>query len=156
MATLLANNILYPFPFGRHYHDYRPRTYFALYRIVCVSCPTLYARLVEMKPADCETVLLEYDRRFEIYGDNFVFYDYSKPLNLPEKLTEHSFDMVVADPPFLSEECLRKTLETVSFLAKGKILLCTGKLYCSLYCVMCCLFYCIVVTFCLFVCLYLW
>ena len=100
---------------------------FALYRIACISCPTLYARLVEMKSPDCETVLLEYDRRFEIYGDNFVFYDYNNPLNLPGKLAEHSFDMVIADPPFLSDECLRKTLQTVSFLAKRKILLCTGK-----------------------------
>ena len=56
-----------------------------------------------------------------------MFYDYAKPLSLPEKLAKHSFDMVVADPPFLSEECLRKTLETVSFLARGKIILCTGK-----------------------------
>ena len=106
-----------------------------------MSCPTLYARLRTIKQPDCETVLLEYDRRFEVYGDEFVFYDYRKPLSLPEKLAKHSFDMVVADPPFLSEECLRKTLETVSFLARGKIILCTGKhaiflamLYCFLLC----------------------
>ena len=87
----------------------------------------MYAKLLEIKPPDCETVLLEYDRRFEIYGEGFVFYDYNEPLSLPEKLVEHSFDMVVADPPFISEECLRKMAQTVSFLAKGKILLCTGE-----------------------------
>ena len=100
---------------------------FSLYRIACISCPTLYVKLAEIKPADCKTILLEYDRRFEIHGDEFVFYDYKEPLDLPEKLTKHSFDMVVADPPYLSEECLGKTAQTITFLAKGKILLCTGE-----------------------------
>ena len=80
-----------------------------------------------MKPSDVEVMLLEYDRRFEVYGDSFCYYDYNDPLNLSEKLVEHSFDLVVADPPFLSEECLRKTAETVKYLAIDKIILCTGK-----------------------------
>ena len=36
--------------------------------------------------------------------------------------------MVFADPPFLSEECLTKTAVTLKYLAKRKIVLCTGKL----------------------------
>ena len=96
-----------------------------LHRIACVSCPTLYTKLISMKPQSCQTVLLEYDRRFEIYGENFIYYDYN---HLPgERLREHSFDLVVADPPYLSEECLRKTSQTVKHLAKDKILLCTGR-----------------------------
>ena len=35
--------------------------------------------------------------------------------------------MVFADPPFLSDECLTKTAVTVKFMAKEKIILCTGK-----------------------------
>ena len=80
-----------------------------------------------LKPPDCHIVLLEFDRRFEIHGNNFVFYDYKEPLALPETLQKETYDLVVADPPFLSEECLRKTAETIKFLAKGKILLCTGN-----------------------------
>ncbi|KAI3355697.1 hypothetical protein L3Q82_004298 [Scortum barcoo] len=38
-----------------------------------------------------------------------------------------SFDVVLADPPYLSEECLRKVAETVKYLSKGKVLLCTGE-----------------------------
>ena len=38
-----------------------------------------------------------------------------------------SFDLVLADPPFLSDECLTKTAVTLKFLAKDKILLCTGN-----------------------------
>ena len=73
-------------------------------------------------------MLLEYDRKFEIlYGNDFVYYDYTKPRELPEKISETYFDIVVADPPYLSEECLKKVSETVKFLTRGKILLCTGR-----------------------------
>ncbi len=72
--------------------------------------------------------VLEYDTRFEKFGDDFVFYDYNKPLELPKDM-EHSYDLVVVDPPFLSEECLTKTAITVRFMAKEKILLCTGIVY---------------------------
>ena len=81
-----------------------------------------------MKPADCSVVLLEYDQRFQIYGKNFVPYDYRQPLNLPAELVKHSFDLVIADPPFLSEECLQKTAQTINYLTQGRILLCTGIL----------------------------
>ena len=82
---------------------------------------------MEVKHSEFEVVLLEYDRRFEVYGDSFCYYDYNNPLNLSEKLVENSFGLVVADPPFLSEECLRKTAQTVKYLAGNKIILCTGK-----------------------------
>lgn len=38
------------------------------------------------------------------------------------------FDIVIADPPFLSEECLSKTCETIRILSKDKIILCTGTI----------------------------
>ncbi|KAM6179325.1 EEF1A lysine methyltransferase 1 isoform 2-T2 [Erethizon dorsatum] len=65
-------------------------------------------------------------RRFAVYGEEFVFYDYNNPLDLPDNITAQSFDIVIADPPYLSEECLRKTSETIKYLTRGKILLCTG------------------------------
>ena len=79
-----------------------------------------------MQTTDHHTVLLEYDRRFEIYREKFIFYDYNDPLNLPEGLQEGSFDLVVVDPPFLSKECLSKVAQTVKFLTKEKVILCTG------------------------------
>ena len=73
--------------------------------------------------------LLEFDQRFNVFGvDRFVPYDYRRPLEL-SSLEAHSFDVILADPPFLSEECLTKTSETIRYLAKesgAKILLCTG------------------------------
>ncbi|XP_028582129.1 EEF1A lysine methyltransferase 1 isoform X2 [Podarcis muralis] len=95
-------------------------------RIACVSAPSVYQKLKEQDNKDFSTCLLEYDQRFSVYGAEYVFYDYNNPLNLPANLTAHSFDIVVADPPYLSEECLRKTAETIKYLTKGKVLLCTG------------------------------
>ncbi len=97
------------------------------FRIACISCPTLYKKLRQLKPENCQAVILEYDKRFEIFGEDFVFFDYNNPLELPPNM-EKAFDIVVADPPFLSEECLMKTSQTVKYMAKEKILLCTGKL----------------------------
>ncbi|XP_075054959.1 EEF1A lysine methyltransferase 1 [Mixophyes fleayi] len=95
-------------------------------RIACVSAPSIYQKIKGLAGDDVSVCLLEYDRRFSVYGDDFVFYDYNNPLDLPERLQQHSCDIVLADPPYLSEECLRKTAETVRYLSKGKILLCTG------------------------------
>ena len=73
--------------------------------------------------------LFEFDTRFDVYGRQFIHYDYNKPTNFrlaPE--LEGKVDMIVVDPPFLSEECLEKTIETVKYLLKpeGKLILCTG------------------------------
>ncbi|CAG0901161.1 unnamed protein product, partial [Cyprideis torosa] len=80
------------------------------------SCASCYAAF-----------LLEFDKRFEhmvASGHKFHFYDYLNP-SLPSNWSQ-SFEVVVADPPFLSEECLTKVSETVRFMAKDKIILCTG------------------------------
>ncbi|KAF5916319.1 EEF1A lysine methyltransferase 1 [Diceros bicornis minor] len=95
-------------------------------RIACVSAPSVYQKLRELHREDFSVYIFEYDKRFAIYGEEFIFYDYNNPLDLPEKVAAHSFDIVIADPPYLSEECLRKTSETIKYLTQGKILLCTG------------------------------
>ena len=97
--------------------------------IACVSCPTLFFALRKHCPRLSKRVkLFEYDKRFARLGSEaFVLYDYQSPLDVPRDLRE-TFDVVVADPPFLSEECLTKTAVTVKFLAKDKIILCTGNL----------------------------
>lgn len=70
--------------------------------------------------------LLEYDKRFEVHSPDFIFYDYNSPENVPQNL-QTSYDLVVADPPFLSEECITKTAKTIKFLAKNKMVVCTGE-----------------------------
>ncbi|KAJ0041576.1 hypothetical protein NL108_013731 [Boleophthalmus pectinirostris] len=100
-----------------------------LLRIACVSAPSVYQKLKQGVVAGSEDVsvqLLENDRRFASYGDDFIFYDYHQPLALPAHVHPHSFDVVLADPPYLSHECLSKVAQTVRYLSKGKVLLCTG------------------------------
>nr|CAD7256007.1 unnamed protein product [Timema shepardi] len=97
--------------------------------IALISCPSLYKVIKKQKPHSqgnlFEVVLFEYDHRFAVYGQDFIFYDYNSPLEVPKHL-EKSFELVVADPPFLSEECLTKTAMTVKFLTSRNIILCTG------------------------------
>ncbi|XP_028656392.2 EEF1A lysine methyltransferase 1 [Erpetoichthys calabaricus] len=95
-------------------------------KIACISAPSIYQKLKELHHEDVSVVILEYDKRFSLYGEEFIFYDYNSPLSLPDSITPNSFDIVVADPPYLSEECLTKTAQTIKFLTKGRILLCTG------------------------------
>ncbi|XP_056292355.1 EEF1A lysine methyltransferase 1 [Pseudoliparis swirei] len=95
-------------------------------RVACVCAPSVYQKLKQGSVLGSDrvaAVVLEFDRRFAAYGDDFVFYDYNEPLALD---APRSFDVVLADPPYLSEECLSKVSQTVKHLSKGKVLLCTG------------------------------
>lgn len=79
--------------------------------------------------------IFEFDKRFESFGDDFVFYDYNKAEEenyLAEFAT--SFDFIIVDPPFLSEECLEKTSRIVKRILKvnGLIVLNTGSVQCEL------------------------
>ncbi|KAF3843512.1 hypothetical protein F7725_002361 [Dissostichus mawsoni] len=99
-------------------------------RIACVSAPSVYQKLKQGSVSGSDrvsAVVLEYDRRFSTYGEDFLFYDYNEPLAL-SNAPPQSFDFVIADPPYLSEECLTKVAQTVKYLSKGKVLLCTELL----------------------------
>nr|XP_032833481.1 EEF1A lysine methyltransferase 1 [Petromyzon marinus]XP_032833483.1 EEF1A lysine methyltransferase 1 [Petromyzon marinus] len=95
--------------------------------------------------AAARDVLLEFDERFAaLAGDSFVRYDYRRPLDLAGArgdgggsgssssrsssplLDEHGFSLVLLDPPYLSAECLEKVAVTARFLARDRIVLCTG------------------------------
>ncbi|XP_068428817.1 EEF1A lysine methyltransferase 1 [Clinocottus analis] len=98
-------------------------------RVACVSAPSVYQKLKQGSVLGSDrvsVVVLEFDRRFASYGEDFVFYDYNEPLALAAAAAPRGFDVVLVDPPYLSEECLRKVSETVKYLSKGKVLLCTG------------------------------
>eukprot|EP00245_Coleochaete_scutata_P018168 TRINITY_DN9297_c0_g3_i1.p1 TRINITY_DN9297_c0_g3~~TRINITY_DN9297_c0_g3_i1.p1 ORF type:complete len:223 (-),score=32.88 TRINITY_DN9297_c0_g3_i1:7-675(-) len=96
--------------------------------IACVACPSLFRELKQNFP-DAAVHLLEYDRRFARFGTEFSFYDYNDPVSLPSTLAGQ-FEVVVADPPYLSEECLAKTAQTMRFLSRDAdtcpLLLLTG------------------------------
>ena len=81
--------------------------------------------------------LFEYDKRFaSVAGTDFVYYDYKNPMsfgqiaNDSETCLREFYDIVIADPPFLSEECMTKTSVTAKYLSKkeARLVFCTGKL----------------------------
>ncbi|XP_003486580.1 EEF1A lysine methyltransferase 1 [Bombus impatiens] len=95
-------------------------------KIALISCPTLYSKLKKTS-GERKVTLFEYDERFKAYGSDFVPYNYKFPLNIPGDMSNF-YDLVIADPPFLSDECLTKTALTIKFLAKKDIVLCTGAI----------------------------
>ncbi|KAK5640511.1 hypothetical protein RI129_011322 [Pyrocoelia pectoralis] len=93
--------------------------------VALISCPTLYSRFKEV--SECDVRLFEYDDRFsKVCGSQFTHYDYRSPLDVPKEFSKR-FDLVIADPPFLSEDCLTKMAVTIKFLARNDIILCTGE-----------------------------
>ncbi|KAK4549131.1 hypothetical protein LTR36_007588 [Oleoguttula mirabilis] len=91
--------------------------------IAVVSAPSVYIALRNILSEDDSIVkprlcLLEYDKRFEVFGGDFVYYDFQQPLRLPQEL-KSNFDRIICDPPFLSEDCQTKTALTVRFLARS-------------------------------------
>jgi hypothetical protein len=50
--------------------------------------------------------LLEFDERFAVFKE-FEQYDFQNPIKLPPEL-KASFDRIIVDPPFLSQDCQTK------------------------------------------------
>ncbi|RUS19027.1 putative N6-adenine methyltransferase-domain-containing protein [Endogone sp. FLAS-F59071] len=105
-------------------------------RVACISAPTAFVKLKSLKPPNTHDLFLfEFDTRFSVYKRQFIHYDYNDPLGFPRvDEFQGSVDFIIVDPPFLSEECATKTLQTAKFLARDgcKILMCTGAVMRSL------------------------
>ncbi|KAL1283562.1 N(6)-adenine-specific DNA methyltransferase 2 [Trichinella pseudospiralis] len=95
-------------------------------KVGCLCSPSVYDKLVEICPEkEDQFLLFEFDKRFKQFNRNFIFYDYQSPETVPCKLA-NSCAIVLADPPFLSEECLSKVVAMAKFLSTGKIIVSTG------------------------------
>ncbi|XP_055377323.1 protein-lysine N-methyltransferase CG9154 [Condylostylus longicornis] len=95
-------------------------------RIALLSCPSIYKTVKAIHKC---TKIFEYDERFSVYGSDFVHYDINNA-EIEDYLQEYSnlFDIIIADPPFLSEDCIQNISLIVKKLAKPdtKILFCSG------------------------------
>ncbi|KAF2800835.1 hypothetical protein K505DRAFT_292072 [Melanomma pulvis-pyrius CBS 109.77] len=90
--------------------------------IAVVSAPSVFIQLKNLLASgeySCrpQITLLEFDERFAVFKE-FVHYDFAKPMKLPVEL-KGSFDRIIADPPFLSQDCQTKTALTVRWLARS-------------------------------------
>jgi 16S rRNA G966 N2-methylase RsmD len=115
-------------------------------KIAIVSAPSVFIQLknllAEQEPSTRpQIVLLEFDDRFGVFKE-FVKYDFEQPIKLPLEL-KGQFDVIICDPPFLSEDCQTKAALTVRWLATSwltpassapsspeksfKLIVCTGE-----------------------------
>uniref|UniRef100_A0A182Q3A8 Protein-lysine N-methyltransferase n=1 Tax=Anopheles farauti TaxID=69004 RepID=A0A182Q3A8_9DIPT len=96
------------------------------FNVALLSAPSAYKHVAR---ENNHAILFEFDERFTAYGENFQQYDYNKACD-PEYLDKFAnhFDLVIADPPFLSEECIEKMGVIIKKIVKqsGKIVLCSG------------------------------
>lgn len=97
-------------------------------KVALLSCPSLYETISSIID---NVKIFEFDEKFSKYGTAFVHYDYNLGHN-EDYLNEYkeSFDVVILDPPFLSAECLSKSLIISNRLKKEKslIVLNTGSI----------------------------
>lgn len=105
--------------------------------IAVVSAPSVYVKLRQLLSDDTKYAvkphlkLLEFDERFAVFKDDFVYYDFKEPLKLDSSL-RGQFDRIICDPPFLSEDCQAKTALTARWMAKTwssdlRVIVCTGE-----------------------------
>lgn len=103
-------------------------------RVACISCPSVYKALISEAVGVPDWLagqvsILEYDRRFGVFGDAFGFYDFNKPAEFPAHLAK-ACDVIILDPPFINRECLENFAHTVGLMkrnASTRVLLCTGS-----------------------------
>jgi hypothetical protein len=62
---------------------------------------------------------LQYDQKWAS-DRGFVHYDFNNPANVPSEL-EHTFDVCVIDPPFITREVWEKYSQTAKLLLKEGI-----------------------------------
>ena len=93
-------------------------------RVAFLSTPSLYFTLSDEERKQC--TLLDYDTTLSSQNcDSYVFYDFNYPTSIDANL-RGLFDVIVIDPPFISQSVWESYAITVSLLAKeGAHIICT-------------------------------
>jgi hypothetical protein len=91
-------------------------------RVAFLSTPSLYFSMPAAARAGGVAggghAVLDFDDAQFGSDPGFVHYDFHKPTELPDAL-RGAFDLVVVDPPFITEEVWRAYAATANFLLKG-------------------------------------
>lgn len=99
-------------------------------KVALLSCPSLYKSIKGVHP-NGEVRLFEFDTRFSKFKGDFIHYDYNEATK-PEYLNEFKgyFDIIIADPPFLSEECIQNTSILIKKLktSDAEVIVCSGAI----------------------------
>lgn len=104
-------------------------------KIGLLSCPSLYKSMRGIHPNGIVR-LFEFDQRFAVYNEDYVQYDYKSSIIDSQYLSEFTnyFDIIIADPPFLSEECIQAVSILINRMRKcdSSIILCSGVVIANL------------------------
>ena len=87
--------------------------------IALLCAPSLYRASLRNKDklGNLNFALFEFDKRFSIFGDNYNFYDLNNPLKIETK-HHNKYDIIIADPPFLNKETIKKVAESMRLIGK--------------------------------------
>ena len=87
--------------------------------IALLCAPSLYRASLRNKDKleNLNFALFEFDKRFSIFGDNYNFYDLNNPLEIETK-HHNKYDIMIADPPFLNKETIKKVAESMRLIGK--------------------------------------
>ncbi|PWY98554.1 hypothetical protein BCV70DRAFT_201869 [Testicularia cyperi] len=93
----------------------------SLTRVGFLCCPTAWVGFVHAYPELAkQAFVFEIDQRFKALSHaSYVHYNLYEPLNLPtDRELEGTFDILVADPPFLNVDTQSKVATTAKHLAR--------------------------------------
>lgn len=94
-------------------------------RVAFLSTPSVYFAFTASERANF--TVMDYDTDFERTAASFVKYDFNKPGELPAAL-HGTFDMVVIDPPFITDEVWTLYAEAAKLLLRSDG---SGKTICT-------------------------
>ena len=89
--------------------------------IALLCAPSLYRAFLRNKDKldNLNFTLFEFDKRFAIFGDDYNFYDLNKPKDIDSK-HHNKYDIIIADPPFLNKETIKKVAESMRLLGNNE------------------------------------
>ena len=89
--------------------------------IALLCAPSLYRAFLRNKDEleNLNFALFEFDKRFGIFGDDYNFYDLNKPSEIDSK-HHKKYDIIIADPPFLNKETIKKVAESMRLLGNNE------------------------------------
>eukprot|EP01052_Picozoa_sp_SAG31_P007388 SAG31_NODE_352_length_17229_cov_9.658669_13_plen_166_part_00 len=82
-------------------------------KVAYISTPSLFFALDASERAGSR--VLDFDRSLGVGCDEFVFYDFNHPTDLPAEL-QRAFSLVVIDPPYIEQEVWKNYAQTARFL----------------------------------------
>lgn len=93
--------------------------------VALVSCPSIFYTLHDRMQQQNDNIkvnatIFEYDHRFkQQFPNNYQYYDFNDPTNIDRSL-HNTYDIIIADPPYINIECTQKVGVTLELLRKKK------------------------------------